>query len=155
MRLWQRPTELAPRGPLAALGSRRGTSLAAMLMALGLVCAFGAEPSDSRTPAPRGDLARSQSGQPRIREGTEIADQIGYFKLVGGRLVFFTGKDGQGFVGLENLNLERIARDVANHPEPLPWRVTGTVTEFRGNNFLLVERAILKSPGPPREDAVP
>jgi hypothetical protein len=117
---------------------------------LGLVCAFGAEPSGSKTSAPGSDRP-----QQRIREGTEIVDHLGCFKIVGDRVLFFSGKDGQRFVGLENLNLERIARDVANRPEPLQWRVSGSVTEFRGNNFLLVERAILKSPDPPRDDTAP
>jgi len=54
-------------------------------------------------------------------------------------------------VGLENLNLERIARAVADNPVTLEWKVTGTITEYRGANFLLVTRATLISGNrPPR-----
>ena len=48
------------------------------------------------------------------------------------------------FVGLENLNLQRIARTIADNPVPLQWSVTGTITEYRGANFLFVRRAVLK-----------
>ena len=51
-------------------------------------------------------------------------------------------------VCLENSNLERIARLVAenpNHLDPLKWSVTGTITEFRGANFVFVRRAVLQS----------
>jgi hypothetical protein len=93
------------------------------------------------------------TGTRRLREGTEILDQLGYFKVVGDRVVFFTDKGAQPLVGLENLNLERIARTVANNPQQLEWKVSGTITEFRGNNFILIDRAILKGGAQRREDA--
>jgi hypothetical protein len=99
----------------------------------------GAPPAatDGRTAPAQGNL--------RVREGTEIVDQLGYFRITGGRVVFVTDDGKRRFVGLENLNLERIARTVADSPQPLRWGVTGTITEYRGANFLLVRRAILKS----------
>ncbi len=81
----------------------------------------------------------------RVREGTEIIDRDGFFRLTGDRVTFFSD-DGEGrFVGLENLNLERIARTIADNPDKLQWSVTGTVTEYRGANFIFVRRVILKS----------
>jgi hypothetical protein len=78
-----------------------------------------------------------------LRQGTQIVDQLGHFRTSGDRLIFFAN-DGRGrFVALENLNLERIALVLANNSGPLQWNVTGTITEFRGANYLLLERAIL------------
>ncbi|MBN2477143.1 MAG: hypothetical protein JXB62_21220 [Pirellulales bacterium] len=111
----------------------------------------------SQAPEPTGDdprLSRPTTGESaaapaanvqRIREGTEIVDQTGHFQMAGDRVVFFT-EDGQGgYVALENLNLERIAQAIAENPEKLQWSVTGTMTEYRGANYLFVRRAIQKS----------
>jgi hypothetical protein len=81
----------------------------------------------------------------RVREGTEVVDQLGYFRMSGGRVLFFTADGKRQFVGLENLNLERVVRTIADSPQTLQWSATGTITEYRGANFLLVRRAILKS----------
>lgn len=79
----------------------------------------------------------------RIREGTEFNDQVGYFRITGNRVTFFTA-DGRGrFMGLENLNLERISRAISDNPAQLEWMISGEITEYRGANFLLVHRAIL------------
>ncbi len=94
-------------------------------------------------------LPAAEAALPRVREGTELVDQIGSFQVLGERVVFVAERDSQRFVALENLNLERIARTLASHPYPLQWKVSGRITEFRGNNFILVERAIGKAGTPP------
>lgn len=90
-------------------------------------------------------------GARRIREGTELVDQVGRFETVADRIVFVTDDGAVRLVGLENLGLERIARTLANDPGPLQWKVTGIVTEYRGTNFVLIHRAILKTGAEPRE----
>lgn len=55
-------------------------------------------------------------------------------------------------VCLENLNLERIARAITDNTEQLEWRVSGVLTEYGGANYLLVDRAILKSRADSLED---
>ena len=75
-------------------------------------------------------------------------DQTGQFRISGGRVVFLTADGQRRLVGLENLNLERIAKTVAETPQPLDWDVTGTITEYRGANFLLIHRAVLRSGRP-------
>jgi len=86
---------------------------------------------------------RSRDG--RLREGTVINDQLGHFRMAGDRVTFFT-EDGEGrFVVLENLNLERIARVIADNPDKLQWSVTGMITEYGGANFMLLRRATLKN----------
>ena len=90
------------------------------------------------TPSPKADQ--------RIREGTRLVDQHGVFRMTGQRVTFF-GSDGHGrFVGLENLNLERIARAITDSLGRQEWVVSGTVTEYQGVNFLLVQRAVLAEP---------
>lgn len=81
----------------------------------------------------------------RYREGTRLADQIGHFKVSGDRVTFYSDQDKRRFTALENLALERVARTVTESSDALQWSVSGVVTEFRGQNYLLVTRAIVKS----------
>lgn len=85
----------------------------------------------------------SQPGMDRLREGTELQDARGYFRFVDDRVIFFrTGSDAR-YIGLENLNLERIVSEITNNPTQVEWTVVGTITEYRGANYLMVRRAIL------------
>ena len=86
----------------------------------------------------------------RLREGTVINDQTGYFRENGDGASFVSDK-GQEFGALQNLNLERVVRLLKNADEPssIRWSVTGTVTEFSGRNYLLISRAVYKSASPP------
>ena len=83
----------------------------------------------------------------RQREGTQVADRIGYFKMTGDRITFYT-KDGQErYRGLENLALERVAQIISESQTHVrvQWRVSRIVTEFRGSNYLMITRALIKS----------
>lgn len=82
----------------------------------------------------------------RLREGTEVVDQLGRFQAAGDRLVFVAEPGKQRLVVLENLGLERILRAVADRPAQSQWKVSGTVTEYRGANFILIRRATLSHP---------
>lgn len=105
------------------------------------------------SPSPSGtsELGSGSSGaagaaaEGRLREGSEIVEQSGRFTIDGSRLRFVGEGGKQQLVALENLNLERISQAVSSSPEPLEWLVTGTVTEYRGTNYLLVRRATLRS----------
>ena len=90
-----------------------------------------------------------------LREGTKIVDRLGHFRTTGDRMTFFTADGSRHFVALENLNLERIARTIEEDSAQLEWSVTGTVTEYRGANFLSVQCAILKGERAPRGDTLP
>ena len=119
---------------------------------------------------------------------------LGKFVIIGDRISFYPHESGEPLRALENLALERIARQLSGlvrRPEaaraaeasglvdaagldpaaavadaelvvvatPLAdtarqlsglsrqrlWSVSGTITEFQGGNYLLVERAILKA----------
>jgi hypothetical protein len=89
----------------------------------------------------------------RLREGAPLTDCPGTFKPTGDRLTFFAQEGRRRLVVLENLNLERIYRVMADNPAQLQWMVTGTVTEFRGVNYLLVERARHSSLRSTQQDA--
>ncbi len=135
------PGRLVPRGRLktVALVLTSATWLIA-LWHLG----HAAAPS---TPAPV-NPSNSVQGPPArtcLREGTQVVDQWGYFKPTGERWLFLAEQDGAQWIGLENRNLERVVRAVTGNPRRLRWRVTGILTEYHGSNFLLIERAILKS----------
>jgi hypothetical protein len=81
----------------------------------------------------------------RQREGTSLVDSVGSFKISGDRATFY-GEDGRTrLVGLENMNLERVTATITENPDQLTWSVSGMVTEYRGANYLLISRAILKS----------
>ena len=78
----------------------------------------------------------------RDREGSKLINQIGEFHEAGERISFYFDGSTRSFVVLENLALERISRKLDQGTRK--WSVTGTITEFRGSNFLLVERALMK-----------
>ena len=100
----------------------------------------GGEKPGVNPPVPNG------SGNPdRLREGTKLAGELGVFQRKGGdRYTFRTNAGKREFACLENLNLERIAAAVADNPD-MEWLVSGTVTEYRGTNCLLISQATLKA----------
>ena len=81
----------------------------------------------------------------RVREGTVLNDVPGVFKLTGDRATFYPTDGSARYGGLENQSLERVANVISEDPTALEWLVSGNVTEYKGNNYLLVSRAILKS----------
>ncbi len=97
----------------------------------------------------RSKAARKSSTR-RLREGTIINDQSGYFSE-NGDTASFISDSGIEFGTLQNLNLERVVRLLKNADEPssIRWSVTGTVTEFSGRNYILISRAVYKSATPP------
>lgn len=86
----------------------------------------------------------------RLREGTIISDQIGFFREDGDGATFVADMDME-FGSLPNLNLERVLRLLkdADESSSIRWSVSGKVTEFSGRNFLLITRAVYKSATPP------
>lgn len=110
-------------------------------------------PAQSAKSVGRGSRSKSASarksgqGQFALREGTKIIDLPGYFRITGDRAIFYSNRRNSRYVALENLNLERIVAAMADQPRQRKWKVTGTLTEYRGENYLLVEKAVLESWG--------
>jgi hypothetical protein len=124
--------------------ARRRRLLAAAMGGLVLALASTGQGWESAKPSESGPQPSAKANW-RMREGSDLVDQAGYFEISGDRIVFIVDPSGARLVGLENLGLERIANTLANDPGRLQWRVTGVVTEYRGTNFLLVSRAILRT----------
>jgi hypothetical protein len=81
----------------------------------------------------------------RWREGSKLVDAVGQFKVSGDRAAFHPADGKNRFLCLENLNSERVARIVTESPEALDWIVQGTITEFRGENYLLITQAVIRT----------
>ncbi|HEX5104678.1 MAG TPA: hypothetical protein VFV87_12745 [Pirellulaceae bacterium] len=85
----------------------------------------------------------------RQREGSLLTAEIGAFELVGDRVVFVPAGSRESFRVLENLALERVLRELGDARDQRNWSVWGQFTEFRGANYLLVTKALVKTaPGP-------
>jgi hypothetical protein len=95
----------------------------------------GAPPSASPSDAPM-----------TLLEGTELREEPGVFQLSGDRQTFVPAGKKQRFTILENSVLERVAQSLLNNPLPQQWIVSGTVTSYRGNQYLLLARAVQKTP---------
>jgi lipopolysaccharide export system protein LptC len=123
--------------------NNRWISILMVLAAVGLTwnLADGA-PEEAALPA-----AESPSDKPaqRIREGTPLEDVTGQFKMLGDRATFYVKDSNAKYNCLENLNLERVTNQLAENPDAQDWTVSGQITEYRGANYLLLGRAILKS----------
>ncbi|MGL4941859.1 MAG: hypothetical protein ACRC46_01550 [Thermoguttaceae bacterium] len=81
----------------------------------------------------------------RIREGKPITRQLCTFQVVGSRVaVRFVGKgnpaDSEQYLCLENLQLERVLQAIQDHTTQMYWWIDGTFTEYRGGNYVLVQR---------------
>ncbi len=142
---------------------RRGLLVAIAASVIGWSAAWSQPPLPSRPSVnPEASLATGVANQPskdRLREGTDLKEARGYFRFVDDRVVFFRSNGDARYIGLENLNLERIVSEITNNPTQLEWTVVGTITEYRGANYLMVRRAVLSrsslDSGSPRKPGSP
>ena len=79
----------------------------------------------------------------RIREGTKFKDMYVYFRQTGDRSVLYTVENHQRFTCLENLELERVLKVIQDKPDRDHWKIEGEFTEFRGENLILLRRAVI------------
>lgn len=84
-----------------------------------------------------------QEKMKRLREGAEIVDAEGTFEWIGDRLSFVQGEDKPVLKILENRMMERVVQSQETSTGELIWIVSGTVTEYRGGNFLLIKHVVL------------
>jgi hypothetical protein len=122
----------------------------------------GADPPSSERPSVSTAPARKagataaavQENKPRIeggqvngrwREASRLIDQVGSFRVTGDHVTFISTDGKLRFESLENLAIERIARTIGDSPDQLEWTISGTITEYRGANYLLVTQAVLKT----------
>lgn len=97
-----------------------------------------------------GDASKRVDGKPSdgmsdpmkmLREGGRIESRKMRAKPAGEDIVWEDEENHQTFISLENLALERVWQTVNADGNERLWTVTGTVTEYRGRNYILVERA--------------
>ena len=83
----------------------------------------------------------------RFREGTELTDYRGRFAVTGDRITFYAKRSTVQLRSLENLALERVVRVMgdSNDPSKIEWSVQGRVTEYQGENYLMIERAVVET----------
>jgi len=108
-----------------------------------------ARPADPAPPAaqPTAPQATRSSDEPpgeRLREGTALKSVSGTFEIIGERILFRPSERELSLPVLENLASERVAGMLDSAAGRI-WSVSGTVTEFRGRNYLLVERAVIRA----------
>jgi len=85
-----------------------------------------------------------------MREGTEILDRVGRLqKSTDGQWEQFvfesdgrTLKDPPVFV-LPNLTLNLMEKELTSVAHDLRFRITGTVTEYHGHNYILMEKVVV------------
>lgn len=75
-----------------------------------------------------------------MREGARLESRLMIVRSSGENLTLEAEDDKQSFEALENLALERILQAVRADSNDKRWLVTGQVTEYRGRNFILLER---------------
>ena len=89
---------------------------------------------------------RETVAKKRIREGTAFKNKRCLFRVSGNRVMIFSEDESERYFCLENLNLERVMRVVQENPVQQIWSVNGFYTEYREENFVYIERAVLAPP---------
>ncbi len=74
-----------------------------------------------------------------MREGSRLESKLMTIRLAGESIVL-ESDDHQTFEALENLSLERIMQAVRADSGDNNWIISGQVTEFRGKNYILLDR---------------
>lgn len=80
----------------------------------------------------------------RLREGTQFEKTNGSFRVAVDRVEFQPVQGGAALIVLENLALERVVDELTGDLE-LVWQVDGRITEYHGRNYLLLERAYVRT----------
>lgn len=124
-----------------------------VFLSLALNCT-GLHSDDSLDPALTRPVALRRAGESdrasgeRQREGTRLTDVSGRFELAGDRITFHPASGRESYRLLENLALERVAQVLSESRAKQDWTVSGTLTEFRGANYLLLTKAVIKTGNP-------
>lgn len=75
-----------------------------------------------------------------LREGARVESKMMIVRSGSESLIFETEDEKQSLEALENLALERVVQAVRADASDKRWLVTGQVTEYRGRNYILLER---------------
>lgn len=117
----------------------------AVLTAVPVLAADDATTPLRATPVAAVRLRSGEEAPQRLREGSRLNDVAGHFDFAGDRIAFFPADSNDSFRVLENLALERVSRILGEGRGQPEWSVSGVITEFRGVNYLLVTKAMIKT----------
>lgn len=136
--------------------------LAGLLISV-LVIAFSLRSSSAQEPTPNAPVAKPavestpaiKSGidgyqtNGRWREGTRLYQVQGIFSTNGDRLQFTTTDGKVQIITTENLLAERVMRTIQESSDSsLAWTIQGTMTEYKGANFLTLNYASILAKKP-------
>ena len=97
-------------------------------------------PAADVTPAQKSGIDGYQTNG-RWREGTRLYQVQGIFSTNGDRLQFTTADGKVQILTTENLLAERVMRAIQESSDALTWTIQGTMTEYKGGNFLTLNYA--------------
>ena len=107
---------------------------------------------DSQSSASKPEMAGNSEGVVKktesrnlVREGTVLQSQHVVFQMSSNRAILTTGNGSEKYTCLENQNLQRVTDVLRDNPTLTDWTVDFIVTEFRGANYALIQRAVLSS----------
>jgi len=129
--------------------SKTRNQLIKLLGALVIGGLVGVNVAEDRTRSQEREYGKERKVRKKVaREGTAMVNQMGVFKGEDDDFTFTYDQDGEPreLKVLENLALERVANELLNASTANPprWSVTGTLTEFRGTNYILLRRTVLR-----------
>ena len=75
-----------------------------------------------------------------LREGTQVDSRTAICRSSGDRLILEIDNFPKQIVALENLSAQRVMEALYTDPNDRYWSITGTITEFRGSNFMLLQK---------------
>ena len=101
-------------------------------------------PELGNAPAVAPAKAGATKEKQKLREGSKLDDVRGRFDFAGERMAFYPSGETESYRVLENLTLERIWQTTQDSNRRDEWLVSGTVTEYRGANYLLVTKAVIR-----------
>ena len=85
----------------------------------------------------------------RWREGTRLHQVQGVFTTTGERLQFTTADGKVQIIATENLLAERVLRTIQESSDTaLAWTIQGTMTEYKGVNYLTLNYATILAKKP-------
>ena len=121
--------------------------LAGALVLAGLALAQDPQPQRVAQAGAASSGAGMGKGNERLREGTKLIDVTGTFQAAGADSVsFLVNGNKESYRVLQNLALQRVSFALEDNRALRQWIISGTITEYRGTNFLLLTKAVIQLP---------
>lgn len=92
-----------------------------------------------------GESARGERTEQLLREGARVVNQLVTCRSAGDRLLVELPQASVPVVALENLAAQRILQAILDDLGSEQWIINGSITEFQGRNFILLDRVARQS----------